>query len=57
MENFIDRIITGQEFSDSFYILKRKTLEAYDALKLKINSKKLKDFQPDSKSKGFVSCR
>jgi hypothetical protein len=38
-----------------FSVLKRKTSETYDALEFEINSKKLKDFQPDPRSKGFGS--
>lgn len=53
MENFINGIIDGQEFSDSFSALRQKCMDSFDALEFEINSKKFKDFQPDLKSKGF----
>ena len=55
MENFINDSIDGQQFKDSFSGLHIKTSEAYDAFEFEINSKKLKDFQPDPRSNGFGS--
>jgi len=51
MENFINGIIDGEKFSDNFSVLYRKTLDAYNTLK--IDFERLKDFQPDVRSKGF----
>jgi hypothetical protein len=45
MQNFINGCIDGEEFK----------ADSFDALEFQINSKKLKDFQPDSRSKGFGS--
>lgn len=51
MENFINGIIDGEKFSDNFSVLYRKTLDAHNGLK--IDFERLKDFQPDVRSKGF----
>jgi hypothetical protein len=53
MENFINGIIDAEEFSDDFFVLDKKTLDAHKALK--IDFEKLEDFQPDLRSKGFCS--
>lgn len=53
MENFINGIIDGEEFSDSFSGLHRKTVDAHDTFET--DFEKLEDFQPDSRSNGFVS--
>jgi hypothetical protein len=53
MENFINGIIDGEEFSDNFSALGRKYLDSFYAFE--IDSEKLKDFQPDVRSKGFAS--
>jgi hypothetical protein len=53
MENFINGIIDGEEFCDNFSALYRETLDVHEALK--IDSKKLEDFQPDLRSKYFCS--
>jgi hypothetical protein len=54
-ENFINGIINGQEFRNSFFVVKIKTSEAYYVLVSKINYKKLKYFQSDSRSKDVVN--
>ena len=51
MENFINGIIDGEEFSDNLFGLYRKMLNVHDALK--VDFEKLEDFQPDLRSKGF----
>ena len=51
MENFIDGIIDGQEFRDSFSVLHTKIFEAHNAFK--IDFERLKGFQPDPRSKRF----
>jgi hypothetical protein len=51
MDNFIHGIIDGQEFSDSFCGLHRKTFEAHNAFK--IDFERLKGFHPDPRSKRF----
>jgi len=55
MENFINGIIDGEEFSDDFSLLWKKNIDAHNGLK--IDFEKLKDFQPDVRSKGFGSFR
>ena len=47
MQNFIN----GEEFSEDFILLNQKILAAHNALK--IDFKRLKDFQPDPRSKRF----
>ena len=49
MQNFIN----GEEFNEDFLALRQKCIDSFDALEFQINSKKLKDFQPDPRSKGF----
>ena len=51
MENFINGMIDGEEFSDNVFGLHRKNINAHDALK--VDFEKLEDFQPDLRSKGF----
>jgi hypothetical protein len=51
MKNFLNRIIDDAKFSDNLSVLYRKTLDAYNALK--IYFERLKYFQLDLKSKGF----
>ena len=51
MQNFINGIIDGEEFSEDFFLVDRKTLAAHNALK--IDFERLKNFQPDERSKGF----
>jgi len=53
MENLINGIINGQEFSDSFSELHRKTVDAHDTFET--DFEKLEDFQPDPRSNGFGS--
>ena len=53
MENFINGIIDGEEFSDKFCGIYRKTLDAFDAFETDLE--KLEDFQPDLRSSGFGS--
>ena len=50
MENFINGSIDGEEFSEDFSALRRKYLDSFYAFE--IDSEKLKDFQPDPRSKG-----
>ena len=53
MEKLINGIIDGEEFSDDFVVLYRKTLDACYAFET--DFEKLEDFQPDGRSKGFGS--
>jgi hypothetical protein len=53
MENFINEIIDGEEFSDKLSVLYRKNIDAFDAFETDLE--KLEDFQPDLKSNGFLS--
>ena len=53
MEKFINRIISGEEFEDSFLgLYYRSVYECEDILK-KLRSEKVKDFQIDPRSYGF----
>ena len=55
MEKFINGIIDGQEFSDSFLELRRKLIDTCDELIVELGSGKVKDFQIDGRSTGFGS--
>ena len=55
MEKFVNRIITGKEFSDEFLGLRQKLIyECYGFLE-ELGSEKLKDFQINPRSYGFGS--
>jgi hypothetical protein len=41
MENFINGIIDAEEFSDDFFVLYRKTLDAHNALKIEFERLKV----------------
>jgi len=51
MENYINEIIDGEEFSSTFSLLYRKTLDVYEAFE--IDFEKLEDFQPNLRSNNF----
>jgi hypothetical protein len=53
MEKFLHGIIDGEKFSDSFLELRRKLIYRCDEFISELGSKKLKDFYPDLRSKGF----
>lgn len=55
MKDFVNGIITGQEFSDRFIGLRLRLLNEYDNLITKLRSEKLKFFQPDPRSDNFGS--
>ena len=55
MEKFVNRIISGKEFSDSFLELRQKLIYECDGFLKKLGSEKLKDFQLDPRSYGFGS--
>lgn len=53
MEKFVNKIISGEEFTDSFFGLRQRLIyECNDFIK-DVASEKLKDFQPDPRSYGF----
>lgn len=53
MEKFVDRKISGEQFSDSFLELRRKLIYKCDGFIEELGSEKLKDFQLDLRSTGF----
>ena len=55
MEKFVNRIISGEEFSDSFLELYQRVVYECDGFLKELSSEKLKDFQPDPRSYGFGS--
>ncbi len=55
MEKFVNRIISGEEFSDSFLELRQRLIYECDGFLKELGSEKLKDFQIDPRSTGFCS--
>lgn len=55
MEKFVNRIISGKEFSDSFLELRQRLIYECDGFLKELGSEKLKDFQLDPRSYGFGS--
>lgn len=55
MEKFVNRIISGEEFSDSFLGLRQRLIYECDGFLKELGSEKLKDFQLDPRSDGFGS--
>lgn len=53
MEKFVNRIISGKEFSDSFLELRQRLIYECDGFLKELGSEKLKDFQLDPRSEGF----
>ena len=55
MEKFVNRIISGEEFSDSFLQLRQRLIYECDGFLKELGSEKLKDFQLDPRSYEFGS--
>ena len=55
IEKFVNGIISGKEFSDSFLELRQKLIYECDGFLKELGSEKLKDFQLDPRSYGFGS--
>ena len=55
MEKFINKIISGEEFSTSFLELRQRLIYECDGFLKELGSEKLKDFQLDPRSNGFGS--
>jgi hypothetical protein len=58
MEDFLNRKIDGEELCGRVYGLRRKLINACEKFKLELGSGKVKDFQPDVRSKklsGFLT--
>jgi hypothetical protein len=55
MEKFVNRIISGEEFNDSFLELRQRLIYECDDFLKELGSEKLKDFQLDPRSYGFGS--
>ena len=53
MEKFVNKIISGEEFSDSFFELSQRLIYECDDFLKDLGSEKLKDFQLDPRSYGF----
>lgn len=61
MEDFLNKKIDGESFCDQVYGLRRKLINTCEKFKLELisNSEKIKDFQPDERSKklsGFLTA-
>nr|UZC30168.1 hypothetical protein [Entomoneis sp.] len=55
MEKFVNRIISGEEFSNSFFELRQRLIYECDGFLKELISETLKDFQLDPRSNGFGS--
>ena len=55
MEKFVNKIISGEEFSNSFLELRQRLIYECDGFLKELGSEKLKDFQLDPRSYGFGS--
>ena len=55
MEQFVNRIISGEEFSDGFLELRQRLIYECDDFLKELSLEKLKDFHLDSRSYGFGS--
>lgn len=55
MEKFVNKIISGEEFSNSFLELRQRLTYECDGFLKELGSEKLKDFQIDARSYGFGS--
>nr|YP_010472051.1 hypothetical protein N4M20_pgp133 [Navicula arenaria]UVG41516.1 hypothetical protein [Navicula arenaria] len=55
VEKFVNRIISDEEFSDSFRELRQRLIYECDSFLKELVSEKLKDFQLDPRSYGFGS--
>jgi hypothetical protein len=55
MEKFVNRIISGEEFSNSFFELRQRLIYECDGFLKELSSETLKDFQLDPRSNGFGS--
>ena len=60
MENFLNKKIDGELFCDQIYGLRRKLINTSNKFELELisSSEKIKDFQPDGRSKdlgGFLT--
>ena len=55
MEKFVNKIISGEEFSNSFFELRQTLIYECDGFLKELGSEKLKDFQLDPRSYGFGS--
>ena len=55
MEKFVNKIINGEEFSNSFLELRQRLIYECDGFLKELGSEKLKNFQLDPRSYGFVS--
>ena len=53
MEKFVNKIISGEEFSDSFLVLRQRLIYECDGVLKELRSEKLKDFQIDPRSYQF----
>jgi len=53
VEKFVNRIISDEEFSDSFRELRQRLIYECDGFLKELGSEKLKDFQLDPRSYGF----
>jgi hypothetical protein len=55
MEKFVNRIISGEEFEDSFLELRQRLIYECNGFLKELGSGKLKDFQLDPRPNGFGS--
>lgn len=55
MEKFVNKIISGEEFSDSFLELRQRCIYECDRILKNLGSEKLKNFLLDPRSNNFGS--
>ena len=58
MENFLNRKINGEKLCNRVYGFRRRFINACEKFKLELSSEKIKDFQPNERSKklnGFLT--
>jgi hypothetical protein len=55
MEKFVNKIISGEEFNNSFLERRQRLIYECDGFLKELGSEKLKDFQLDPRSYGFGS--
>ena len=54
MDYFLNRKIYGEEFCNGVFGLRRKLIDSCKKFNLELGSEKLKDFQPEVRSKKFI---
>lgn len=55
LKNFVNKIITGDEFSDEFWLLSKQLENKHNELRSELRAGQLKSFQPDVELDGFAN--